>query len=89
MAMHAMLEECLKRPIGMSGYCASLFSLKMKTPIIIVPKIIKQMTVGEFQAKEVPPNSRPNSSIKVTPNIERLPNQSIALNPSAIAVLGL
>jgi hypothetical protein len=88
-AMHATFDEFLKSPSGMSGYFASFFSLKMKTPIIIAPKTIRQMTVGDFQSKTVPPKSSPNNNISITPSIERLPNQSMALNPSTIAVFGL
>lgn len=36
-----------------------------------------------------PPNSRPRRSIRVSPRIDRLPNQSMALKPSQMGVFGL
>jgi hypothetical protein len=50
---------------------------------------MRQITRGEFQGTVAPPNSRPSSSIRTKPMIDRLPNQSIALRPSRIGVLGL
>jgi len=73
----------------MIGYFASFFSLKMKKKVMKHPKMIKQMTVGDFQGKVVPPKSRPSSSITVRPRIERLPAQSMAFRPSKNGVLGL
>jgi hypothetical protein len=53
------------------------------------PKIIRQITCGDFQANVAPPKSNPSSNMSVSPSTEALPNQSMALNPSIIFVLGL
>lgn len=103
-AMQAILELSWKISRGMSGNFA-LFSLNMKKILIKEPNSIKQMTWGELQLFIVssftkntrnctygniaPPNSRPRSNINISPKIDRLPNQSTALIPSRILVLGL
>lgn len=74
---------------GIKGYSASRFSLKIKSIDIKHPKIIKQMTLGESQGNVVPPKFRPRSNMTVSPNMERLPNQSIARTPSCSLVRGL
>ena len=75
--------------MGMIGYRANRVSLKKKRTDMNNPKTIRQMTVGEFQGKEMPPKLRPSRSITVRPRIVRLPNQSMAFMPSMIPVLGL
>lgn len=84
-----IFDRLLNISKGISGYRANLFSLKMKKTDITHPKIIRQMTLGESQGKEVPPKFRPSNSIIVRPRTDRLPNQSIALTPSKSLVLGL
>jgi hypothetical protein len=74
---------------GISGYRASRFSLYMNAIDIKAPKTIRHITRGEFHGTVAPPNSRPRSSIRTKPIIERLPNQSIAFRPSIIGVFGL
>jgi hypothetical protein len=51
--------------------------------------MMRHMTCGEFHGNVAPPNSSPSNSISVRAKIERLPNQSMALTPSTIDVLGL
>jgi len=85
----ATLWRLWNRLNGMSGCFASRFSLYTKNTDMTQPKIMRQITVGEFHGNAAPPKSRPRSSIKVNPRIERLPNQSIALTPSMTWVRGL
>lgn len=84
-----MFDRLFNISKGINGYRANLFSLKMKKADIAHPKTIKQMTLGEFQGKEVPPKFRPSKSMIVRPRMDRLPNQSIAFTPSKSLVLGL
>jgi len=86
---HPAFDQFANNFRGIKGYRANLFSLYTKKIDINAPNTIRQMTRGEFHGKVVPPNSRPRRSISTSAIIDRLPNQSIALNPSNTGVLGL
>ena len=83
------LDRSWSNSKGINGYCASRLSLKTKKTDIRQPKTIRQTTFGESQGKVVPPKFRPSRGMIVRPTMEMLPNQSIALRPSEIAVFGL
>lgn len=85
----ARFEVLLKRPRGMRGYFASLFSLKIKTPESKAPIMIRLKTCGDFHGNDAPPNSSPSRIIRVTASMEMLPIQSTAFSPSTTGVFGL
>jgi hypothetical protein len=63
---------------GIRGYLASRFSLNKKNIDMREPKMMRQMTRGDFHGNVAPPNSSPSSNIKVRESIEIVPNQSTA-----------
>lgn len=85
----AVFDFSVKRPRGIRGCFARLFSLQRKNPPMQAPATIRPITVGLFHGKVAPPKSRPSRSITINPRTEAVPNQSIALIPVARDVRGL
>jgi hypothetical protein len=65
--------------IGNRAYFASLNTNK---GIMITPNTMRHTTVGEFHGKVSPPKLRPRRSIKVTPRMVKIPNQSSFSRPA-------
>lgn len=74
---------------GMMGYLASFHSLRKKRPNVTAPKTKRQITVAEFQGKDIPPNSKANRNITVPPTTVMVPIQSMARIPARKGVLGV
>ena len=85
----ATLDRRRNNRSGMTGYFASIASLRRKQTPIAMPKRIKQITLTLLQANITPPNSRPSSSVTVTPTMAILPSQSTALIPATSGVGGV
>lgn len=83
------LLESANRAIGRMGYLAILRSMRTKIPRVTAPKIMRQITVGDFQGNDTPPNSRPKRNISVPPMTTMVPSQSIVRRPAMSGVLGV
>ncbi|QSS56377.1 hypothetical protein I7I53_04568 [Histoplasma capsulatum var. duboisii H88] len=83
------LLRSANRAIGRMGYLATLRSIMTKSPRVMAPKIRRQITVGEFQGRVMPPNSRPKRNMSVPPMMSMVPSQSIVLRPAISEVLGV
>lgn len=66
----------------MSGFVANLASHIMNSPIIMTPKIISRIAVGEVQDRSpLEPVSSPYKKQIVPPMMSKKPIQSILLSP--------
>ena len=88
MMRHATLDLRRNKPRGMIGWRADRASLKRKKKASKAPTTTRQMTFGEFQGYAMPPKLRPSSTMTMTPTIEKLPAQSMALMPAVNLVFG-
>lgn len=85
------LKRChvLKTPKGMIGERATLYSTSRNSTHVMVPKMMRLITVEEDHGYMEPPKLRPRSNMTVPPTIVRHPSQSNAFSPATSAVLGV
>ena len=88
-AKQASAERFVKSRGGIMGNLATFHSITKKMPRVTKPNTIRQITVGEDQGYEMPPNPRPSRNITTPPTLVMRPSQSMALRPGIMGVRGV
>lgn len=84
----AMVERLGNSLAGNMGLGANFHSLIKKRSRLRTPKTMRLMTVSEDQARTTFPKSRARRIMRALPIVRRDPDQSRALSPVMVGVLG-